>query len=161
MTGSCNVQVARRELSTLPLDLHYACQPKAWFNKDIMMEWVQDDLVPYVASAPPHAVPLLLLDSFKVHMQADVITAIQSLGIQVEFIPPDCTGLLQPVDVRFNKALKAKLRTKYNTWLWIQDPHKPIPASTHANVACWIIMVEQNISTKTIKNTWRKTGYLI
>ncbi len=80
-----------------------------------MMEWVRDVLKPSVATAPPHVVPLLLLDSFKVHVQAKVITAIQHLGIQVEFIPPGCTGLLQPVDVGFNQAFKAKLRTEYNT----------------------------------------------
>ena len=159
MTGMRNGQIARHELSTLPPDLHYTCQPKAKFYKDIITEWVCNVIGPYVATSPPHVVPLLLLDSFKVHMQADVINAIQCLGIQAEFIPPGCTGLLQLVDVGFNKAFKAKLRTEYN-WLWSQDLKKPIPASTHANVTRWIITLEQNISTETIKNAWRKTGLL-
>ena len=108
-----------------------------------MMEWVHDVLTPYVSTAHPDVVPLLLLDSFKVHLQAEIVAAIQCLGVQVEFIPPGFTGLLQPVDVVFNKAFKAKLRSKYNTWLWSQDPDKPIPASTCADVARWIVTAEK------------------
>jgi hypothetical protein len=59
-----------------------------------MFKWVQTILAPYVATATPVVVPILLLDSFKVHMKASVMTANQCHGIQVEFIPPGCTSLL-------------------------------------------------------------------
>ncbi len=92
-------------------------------------------------------------------MKASFINKIQDLGVQVEFIPPGCTGLLQPVDVGFNKAFKAKLRTQYNGWLFQQDPDLPIPAITCHDVSDWIITAERNITNEPIKNSWRKTGY--
>ena len=61
-----------------------------------MLEWVEVVLKPYVALAPPHIVPIVLLDSFKVHMVGSVTSAIQALGCEVMFIPPGCTGLVQP-----------------------------------------------------------------
>ena len=67
-------------------------------------EWVDVILAPYVKMAPPGIIPLLFLDSFKVHMLTSIVQKIQELGIQVEFIPPGCTGLLQPIDGGYNKA---------------------------------------------------------
>ena len=77
----------------------------------------------------------------------------------MEFIPPRCTGLLQPVDVGFNKTFKAKLRTEYNSWLLEQNPDLPIPGTTRCDVSNWIIAAEKAVTNKTIKNSWRKTGY--
>jgi hypothetical protein len=57
-----------RELATYPEGAVYKVQPKAWFSKDIMLEWVEEVLAPYIAMAPPGIVPLLFLDSFRVHM---------------------------------------------------------------------------------------------
>lgn len=124
-----------------------------------MFKWIEEILAPYVATAPEGVVPILFLDSFSVHMKATVVNAIQDLGVQVEFIPPGCTGLLQPVDVGYNKAFKAKLRTEYNTWLLNQDPDQRIPSTTRHDVANWIVAAESNITDDTLKNSWRKTGY--
>ena len=112
----------------------YKCQDKAWFSEDIMLEWVSDVLAPYVATAPPGIVPLLYLDSFRVHMMGSVIAAIQAIGVEVEFIPPGCTGLVQPVDVGYNKAFKAKLKDQYLNWLMAQDPDGPIVKTTRRDV---------------------------
>jgi hypothetical protein len=67
---------------------------KEWFDEPTMLKWIYEILAPYVATAPEGVVPILFLDSFSVHMMATVVNVIQDLGIQVEFIPPGCTGLL-------------------------------------------------------------------
>ncbi len=46
-----------------------------------------------------------------------------------------------------------------DNWLWAQDPNKPIPSTTHANVSGWIIAAENAITRETITNAWRKTGF--
>ena len=48
-------------------------------------------------------------------MMGLVISTIQALGVEVEFIPPGCTGLVQPVNVGYNKAFKAKVKDQYLT----------------------------------------------
>ena len=80
--------IATRELPTLPGEMWYCCQEKAWFDKVVMMKWVRECLAPYVVMAPPGIVPILLLDDFSVHKTGPVVRAIQALGVQVEFIPP-------------------------------------------------------------------------
>ena len=124
--------IKRREFPTYPEGAVYKCEEKAWFSEDIMLEWVHDVLAPYVATAPPGIVPLLYLDSFRVHMMGSVVSAsaIQAIGVEVEFIPPGCTGLVQPVDVGYNKSFKAKVKDQYMNWLMAQDPDLPIVKTT-------------------------------
>jgi len=151
--------IERRELPTYPAGAKYKVQEKAWFSHDIMLEWVTEILAPYVATAPPGVVPLLYLDSFAVHMMASVVGAIQALGVEVEFIPPGCTGLVQPVDVGYNKAFKSKVKEQYSNWLFDQDPDLPVPKTSRRDVVEWILAAETNISAETCRNAWRKTGY--
>jgi len=124
-----------------------------------MNQWIDEVLAPDVATAPAGIVPILFLDSFLVHLKGSIVQKIQDLGVQVEFIPPGCTGLLQPVNVGFNKAFKAKMRTQFNSWLLEQDPDQPIPGTTRRNVTDWIIAAQKNVTDETLKNAWRKTGY--
>ncbi len=124
-----------------------------------MLDWVNTILASYVATAPHDIIPILLLDLFSVHMKGMVTTAIQNLGIEVFFIPPGCTGLVQPVDVGFNKSFKAKMHQVYTEWLLIQDTDKPIPAAKHDKVAAWIIAANRAVSSEVIINAWKKMRY--
>ena len=51
---------------------------------------------------------------FKVHKMGFVISTIQALGVEVEFIPPGCTGLVQPDDIGYNKSFKTKVKDQYS-----------------------------------------------
>ena len=92
-------------------------------------------------------------------MMGSVVSAIQAIGVEVEFIPPGCTGLVQPVDVGYNKSFKAKVKDQYMNWLMVQDPDAPIPKTTRRDVVGWILAAEENISLVTCRNAWRKTGF--
>ncbi len=120
-----------------------------------MLDWIEAVIKPYVANAPPGIVLILFLDSFTVHKMGSVVNAIQALGVKVDFIPPGCTGNVQPVDVGYNKPFKAKVREQYRDWLFAQDPDKPTPTAKRIDVAEWIIMVERNMSEASVKNAWR------
>ncbi len=147
------------KLLIFPADVIYKVQLKAWFSKDVMLEWINEVLAPHVATAPPGIVPLLFLNSFAVHMMGSVVNKIQELGVEVDFIPPGCTGLVQPIDVGYNKSFKAKMKDQYMDWLMVQDPDVPIAKTTRRDVIGWILAAKQNISQQVICNTWRKTGF--
>ena len=92
-------------------------------------------------------------------MMGSVVSAIQAIGVEVEFIPPGCTGLVQPVDVGYNKSFKAKVKDQYMNWLMAQDPDAPILKTTRRDVVGWILAAEENISLAMRRNAWRKTGF--
>jgi hypothetical protein len=156
-----NGAIARREVPTLPAGLVYRLNKKAWFNKKIMLDWVEHVLAPYVATAPPGIIPILLLDQFRVHKMGSIVNAIQALGVQVKFIPAGCTGLVQPVDVGYSKSFKCKMCNEFLAWMMSQDPNVPIPESMHHDVTQWIINAQNNLSAKPIRNAWRKMGFLL
>ncbi len=74
-----------------------------------MLEWVKHVLKPYVVMAPVGIIPILFLDLFSIHLLGSVSDAIQKLGVEIEFIPGVCTGLIQLVNVGINKPFKSNM----------------------------------------------------
>jgi len=151
--------IDKRELPQHPQGAVYTVQNKAWFNEEVMLHWVEHVLAPYVATAPVGIIPILFLDSFKVHLLGIVANAIQSLGVQVEFIPGGCTGLVQPIDVGINKPYKSSMTKVYTAWMLEQNPNLPIRAAKREDVSAWILEAVGLITDETVRNAWRKTGY--
>ena len=139
--------IDKRELPTKhPSGAVYTVQKKAWFDERVMLFWVEV-LAPYVATAPVGVIPILFLDSFKVHLLGTVALAIESLGVQIEYIPGGCTGLVQPIDVGINKPYKAHMTKVYTGWLLNQDPDSPIRAAKREDVSGWILEAVGSIWT--------------
>ncbi|MFM7225765.1 MAG: hypothetical protein ACKO1Y_10145 [Actinomycetota bacterium] len=115
--GKADGRIAWSELSTYPTTHHYQCQDNAWMDERVMITWVDNVLKPYVANAPDHVIPLLILDSYRCHMMASVVTRIQELGVEVKHIPGGCTSLCQQVDVGFNKPFKDRVRRQWISWM--------------------------------------------
>jgi hypothetical protein len=159
LVGKPKGRIGKKEIATLPDSAFYRVNEKAWFTEAVMLDWVKLILAPWAAKALPGIVPILLRDQFKVHMMALVVDAIQALGVQVDFIAAGCTGLVQPVDVGYNKSFKAKMREEYTSWMLTQDANLPIPGTTHHQLSEWIISAQKNVTPEMIRNAWRKTGY--
>ena len=151
--------IHRRELPDHPSGAIYTVQKKAWFDERVMLHWVEHVLRPYVATAPVGVIPIIFLDSFKVHLLGSVANAIQNIGVQLEYIPPGCTGLVQPIDVGINKPYKASMTKVFTSWLLDQDPNNPIRAAKREDVSAWILQALAGITDVTVKNAWRKSGY--
>ncbi len=109
--GKPNGRIVQREFQSgdYPTTHFYKCQDAAWMDEQVMIEWVNKVLAPYVATAPDHVVLILILDMYRCHMMASVVQMIQELGVKVQHIPGECTSLCQPVDVGFNKPFKNRM----------------------------------------------------
>jgi hypothetical protein len=92
--GTENCTIMKRELQHHHPTCIYETQENAWIDERVMLRWVEDVLVPYVALAPPGIIPLILLDSYCCHIMALVVNVIQDLGCKVVHIPGGCTGLV-------------------------------------------------------------------
>ena len=163
--GKAEGRIARSEFSTYPTTHHYQCQDNAWMDERVMIAWVDDVLKPYVANAPDHVIPLLILGSYRrCHMMASVFTRIQELGIEVKHIPGGCTSLCRPVDVGFNKSFKDRVRRQWISWMINEGIiHGTTSSPSRRDVAGWVdrAMVEMKNEggVAICRNAWSKTGY--
>jgi hypothetical protein len=79
IAGMPNGTIACREVPTLPAGTIYCLNEKAWFNEQIIHDWIEHVLAPYIATAPPGIIPILFLDQFRVHKMGSIVNAIQAL----------------------------------------------------------------------------------
>ncbi len=162
LKGKANGPIAQNEFATYPTTHHYRCQDNAWMDEAVMIVWVDDVLKPYVANAPDYIIPLLILDSYRCHMMASVVTRIQELGIEVKHIPGGCTSLCQPVDVGFNKPFKNRMRRQWMSWMIAEGViHGTTSLPTRCDVAGLVdrAMTEMKEEVGIVRNLWSKTGY--
>jgi hypothetical protein len=47
-------------------------------DEEVMIAWVNEVLAPYVATAPDHVIPVLIIDMYRCHMMALVVQMIQA-----------------------------------------------------------------------------------
>ena len=161
--GKPNGLIVTSELPTFPNDMLYECQINAWMDKIVMHMWVERVLAPHVATAPWWVVPIHYLDSYRYHVMAEVLHAIQDLGVEVKIIPGGCTCLCQPINVSANKPFKERVRTYWQEWhvseglAGVSDDGKVTPP-TRELIANWCLAAYQSVPTQNLINAWQKTG---
>ena len=131
-------------------------------DEHVMLDWVDEVLAPYVTTTPEDVIPVLILDSYRCHMMASVVTRIQELGVEVMHIPGGCTSLCQPVDVGFNKPFKDRVRRQWVSWMINEGIiHGTTSPPTRRDVAGWIdrAVAEMRSEGTICRNAWMKTGY--
>jgi DDE superfamily endonuclease len=149
-----------REFPTYPAGALYCCQNNAWMDVAVMHKWIDEVLRPYVQQAPPGIVPLLMLDQYKGHMVEEVAHHIQDLGVEVEYIPANCTFLAQPVDVGIGKPMKDRIRASWEAWMVasgaletrVADPRRQ-------DVAQWVVDAVGNMTESIVRNAWLHDQY--
>ena len=163
--GKPNGHIAKKELPTLDPTSIYACQEAAWMDERCMLIWVEQVLAAYLSAnpPPPGIVPVILLDSYRCHMMASVVSKITALGIEVIHIPGGCTGLCQPLDVGINKPFKARVRRQWEEWMTdLIDRTNEVRDATREEVVEWVTAAYWEMATKNkriLRNAWRKTAY--
>jgi hypothetical protein len=128
----------------------------------VMLAWVEELLSPYVPTAPEDIIPLLILDTYRCHMVASVVSKIQELGVKVKHIPGGCTSLCQPVDVGFNKPFKSLVQKMWINWIiakGVQEGTTSLP--TRRDVTVWVdeAMAKMMEKQQIIQNAWLKMGF--
>ncbi len=106
-----------REFPNFCDDCLYGVQEKAWMDEQLVHFWIEKIIAPDIKTAPPGIVPIVILDSYKVHLMGTIMNKIEDLGAEVWHIPGGCTSLCQPVDVGFNKPLKDRIREQWEDWM--------------------------------------------
>jgi transposase-like protein len=139
----------------------YCVQEKAWMDEAVMQMWVTRVLRPFVQTAPAGIEPVLFLDSYRCHMMATVVNAIEDMGVRVEHIPGGCTGLCQPIDVGIGKPLKNRVRNMWEDWMVSLGPETVrFAPPSRQHVANWVVAaLQDDLPSDLIKRSWRHQPY--
>jgi hypothetical protein len=132
-------------------------------DEHCMLVWVNKFFGPYLAvNPPPEGVqPVLLLDLYRSHMMASVMSRIKVMGVHVIYIPGGCTGLTQPLDVGINQSFKSHCWWIWEEWLTdLLDMVNEVSNAMRKEVSEWVVAVFwEFVGSHILQNTWRKMGF--
>jgi hypothetical protein len=99
------------------LKVIYTGANSAWMDQSIMSEeYVNEVLKPFSKTLEPNERALLLVDNVSAHKDSGFISKAKALGVDVEFLPPNTTSKLQPLDLSYNSAFKVHYSTLWEKW---------------------------------------------
>lgn len=139
--------------NVVSLPCHYRANSRAWMTRELFSEWllkVDDEM----RSAGRKI--LIIADNCSAHL-----VNVRLTNVQLEFLPPNCTSLLQPLDQGIIKSVKAHYRTRLVQRLLINLRMK-LPTSINVRQATEMVTgAWWSVTSTTIQNCWRKAGLVV
>ena len=93
-----------------------------WCNEETVKLYIEKVIVPYIErkkqelKLPSSQRALCIIDGFKAHCTSDVIKLLDHHGIDIVYVPANCTGELQPLDLSVNKSVKDIIKQRFQEW---------------------------------------------
>ena len=103
---------------------------------------------------------LLVLDSYQCHLMTLVVKDIQQLSVEVDQIPSGCTSLCQPVNARFNNALKTLVCKEWKEWMLDCGINvSVVKPYIYQLIVAWVIKACDSISMDIVQHSLRYWVY--
>ena len=104
-----------------PGDWDVTFSPNHWCNELTMEHYIQNIITPYVEDTRKKLKldvnhRALCIYNFKAQCTDRILQLLENNKIDTVFVPPNCTGELQPLDLSVNKSVKDFLRSKFQEW---------------------------------------------
>ena len=105
-----------------PTDWHVTSSPNHWANEVTTKDYIEKILNPYLIrkraelnlASNHHA--LCIFDNFKRQLTDEVLKLLKDSNIDIVFVPPSCTDMLQPLNLSVNKSAKDYLKSQFQQW---------------------------------------------
>ena len=102
-----------------PTYWHVTSSPNHWANEITTKDCIENILNPYLIhkraklnlASNQHA--LCIFDNFKGQLTDEVLKLLEDSYIDIVFVPPNCTDMLQPLDLSVNKSAKDNLKSRF------------------------------------------------
>ena len=135
-------------------DWAYKCSPNGWTSNEIALIWLEKVFVPATRPTANNRV-LLLLDGHGSHCSLDFMILAKRSFVELVFLPPHTSHVLQPLDLAVFAPLKSAYR-KILTELAHLDDAAPIKKTRFLTAynRARINMVE----TRNIRSGWSAAG---
>jgi hypothetical protein len=129
-----------KKVSFREADVVVTTQAKGWMDSQLMLKWIQKVLVKHTKGQ--HA--LLVFDTFRGHLTADVQAKLAKNNILYMAIPGGCTSKIQPLDVCLNKPFKSYIRGAWEQYMMQQaqgttSGYTSIPTASKTDVVQWVV----------------------
>ena len=157
-----------------PEDWRITFSHNHWANESTVKDYTVKIIVPYITEKKtelelsPDQRALCIIDNFSAHCTDDAMQLLEVHKIDTVFVPPNCTGELQPIDLSINKPVKDILRKEFHQWhseeIAVQsDQYKPVqmPLSVMKPLdAIWLKKAFDHVQTHPdlIKNGFKAAG---
>ncbi|KAH8039617.1 hypothetical protein HPB51_007817 [Rhipicephalus microplus] len=139
-----------KSVVSLPFD--YCANKRAWMTRELFLQWLikLDEQM-----RKENRKILLIVDNCSAH-----IVNVRLTHVRREFLPPNNTSLLQPLDQGIIKSVKAEFRKRL-VQRFIINLRLKQPTSVNVRQAAEILTgAWWNVKTSTIRNCWRKAGLI-
>lgn len=145
------------------LPLIYKANKRAWITKELVKEWLEDYFLKEVRAhyrsigLDDNADIVLVFDNCSAHPNADFL---KLDNIIIIFLPPNCTSLIQPLDMGVLRSLKCEYKNNFMRKMltYINTTEKNICdflKDYNIKDALWGIANSwSQVSTETLKNAW-------
>lgn len=137
-----------KNVVSLPCD--YRANKKAWMTRELFTQWLLqlDD-----AMKKKGRKILLIVDNCSAH-----VVNMRLSNVKLEFLPPNCTSLLQPLDQGIIRCVKAEFRKRLVQRLLINIRLK-LPTEVNICQAAEMLTGSWwSVKASTISNCWRRAG---
>ena len=147
------------DTNKLPVCVQWKATPKGWMNSSIFKEWL---LYLNTTIETQKRNVLLFLDNFSGHECGFELAKEHLTHVRVEWLPPYCTSLLQPVDQGIGTALKIRYR-KYlhehiSKMIFIDKP--PMEGVDMLRACVWLGRVWNSLhNASTVSRCFEKAGF--
>lgn len=139
-----------KNVVSLPFD--YCANKRAWMTRELFSQWLikLDEQM-----RKENRKILLIVDNCSAH-----IVNVRLTHVRLEFLPPNNTSLLQPLDQGIIKSVKAEFRKRL-VQRFIINLRLKQPTSVNVRQAAEMLTgAWWNVKTSTIRNCWRKAGLI-
>jgi hypothetical protein len=138
---------------------------KAWLTGKLMVQWLTQIYKPAVeqAGATAAADALLFMDNCSVHEAQQSMTAMREAAIRHEFLPPNCTPILQPCDQNINQLFKKVYSQQWTDWYkekgrFARTKHGNPKKASKTVVTSWVAHAVNAITPTIIRASWERSA---
>ena len=102
-----------------PVCWHVTYTHNHWCNEDTVKLYIEKIIVPFIQKKkdelklPNSQRALCIIDGFKAQCTREVVKLLDHHGIEIVYVPANCTRESQPLDLSVNKPVKDFIRWKF------------------------------------------------
>uniref|UniRef100_A0A669DWZ2 HTH CENPB-type domain-containing protein n=1 Tax=Oreochromis niloticus TaxID=8128 RepID=A0A669DWZ2_ORENI len=147
-----------------PAGIIIKANEKGWMDEEMMKEWLREVYVRRPGGFFHASPSLLICDSMRAHLTADVKKLVKQMNSELAVIPGGLTKELQPLDIGVNRPFKVRLRAAWERWMTDGD-HSFTKSgrqrrASYATICQWIVDAWANMSAGTVVRAFAKAGII-